>query len=216
MHKWLSPCINSYLGIIHPQSNKQSYGTFKCEQSFNKLKELCSSTPILAYVNFSLPFKLHTDASRIGLGKIPYQEQDGKDRVITIMTRSLGKSESKYPAHKLKFLALKSTVTDKFHEYLYGNHFDVYTDNNPLSYVPSGAKPDAVDQRWAASFENYNFNIHYKPGTNVEADALSQDSLRWRDVYWDLGVWYSQSHDISSCEWYHVIYWMSYWWHLHT
>ena len=36
-----------------------------------------------------------------------------------------------YDAHKLEFLALKWSVTERFSEYLYGGHFEVYMDNNP-------------------------------------------------------------------------------------
>ena len=66
-------------------------------------------------------------------------------------------------------------VTDRFHEYLYGGQFDVYTDNNPLTYILTSAKLDATGQRWVASLANYDFRIFYKSGkTNVEADALSR------------------------------------------
>ena len=83
--------------------------------------------------------------------------------------------ESKYPVHKLKFLCLKWAITDQFHEYLYGNTFDVYTDNNPLTYVLSTAKLDAMGHRWITGLANYNFHIHYKSGkSNVEADDLSR------------------------------------------
>ena len=44
---------------------------------------LYTSTLNLAFVDFTKPFKLHTDASTIGLGGVLYQDQDGKDRVIT-------------------------------------------------------------------------------------------------------------------------------------
>ena len=44
-----------------------------CEESFLKLKELCTSTPVLAYVDYSKPFKLHTDASCPGFGAVLYQ-----------------------------------------------------------------------------------------------------------------------------------------------
>ena len=84
------------------------------------------------------------------------------------------KSEAKYPIHKLEFLCLKWAITDQFHEYLYGNMFDVYTDNNPLTYVLTTAKLDAMGHRWIAGLANYNFHIHYKSRkSNVEADALS-------------------------------------------
>ena len=49
--------------------------------------KLCTTAPILAYADFTKPFKLHTDASR-----------------------SLSKAESHYPAHKLEFPTLKWVV----------------------------------------------------------------------------------------------------------
>ena len=55
-----------------------------------------------------------------------------------------------------------------------GGQFDVYTDNNPVTYILTSAKLDATGQRWVATLANYNFRIFYKTGkTNVEADALS-------------------------------------------
>ena len=85
------------------------------------------------------------------------------------------KSEAKYPVHKLEFCCLKWAITDQFHGYLYGNIFDVYTDNNPLTYILTTAKLDAMVHRWTAGLANYNFHIHYKSGKcNAEADALSQ------------------------------------------
>ena len=63
---------------------------------------------------------------------------------------------------------------DRFHEYLYGGKFDVYTDNNLLTYILSSAKLDACRQRWVALPVNYDFQLFYKTGkTNVDADALS-------------------------------------------
>ena len=87
----------------------------------------------------------------------------------------MSQAEKNYPAHKLEFLALKWAVTSRFHEYLYGGEFAVYTDNNPLTYVLTSAKLDATGQRWIAALVNYNFSLHYKSGkTNIEADALSK------------------------------------------
>ena len=89
------------------------------------------------------------------------------------------------PMHKLEFLTLKWAVTDKFHDYLHGgNTFEVYTDNNPLTYVFSTAKLDACSHRWVDRLANYNFNIHYRSGiTNVDADALS--CIQWPNILSD-------------------------------
>ena len=145
------------------------------EKAFQTLIEKCTNAPILAYADFSLPFELHIDASGIGLGAVLYQTQEGKKRVIAYASRTLSQSEARYPAHKLEFLALKWALTDQFYEYLYGNSFEVYTDNNPLTYVLTTAKLDACGQRWVSAIAPMNFNIHYKPGrTNIDADALSR------------------------------------------
>ena len=129
----------------------------------------------MAYANYQKPFKLHTDASEHGLGVVLYQKQDDNmECVIAYASRTLSKSERNYDTHKLEFLALKWSITERFHEYLYGGHFEVYTDNNPLTYILTTAKLDATGQRWVASLANYNFKIFYKSGKlNVEADALS-------------------------------------------
>ena len=149
--------------------------TEAAEEAFQTLIKKCTEAPILAYADFSLPFELHTDASGIGLGAVLYQTQEGKKRVIAYASRTLSQSESRYPAHKLEFLALKWALTDQFYEYLYGNFFEVFTDNNPLTYVLTSAKLDACGQRWVSAIASMNFNIHYKPGkTNTDADALSR------------------------------------------
>ena len=119
--------------------------TAECQQAFEQLKQLCCQTPILANANYTKPFKLHIDGSESRLRAAFHQKQDdGTDCVIAYASRTLSKSEKNYDAHKLKFLALKWSVTERFHEYLYGGHFEVYTDNNPLTYILITAKLDAA------------------------------------------------------------------------
>ena len=59
------------------------------DSAFEHLKKLCTSTPILAYPDYQLPFVLHTDSSPEGLGTVLYQKQDGKLRVIAYASRSV-------------------------------------------------------------------------------------------------------------------------------
>ena len=111
--------------------------TAKCHQVCEQLKQLSSQTPILAYTNYEKPFKLHTDASEEGLGAVLCQEQDDSiAHVIAYASHTLLTSEKNYDAHKLEFLALKGSVTERFHEYLYGGHFEVYTDKQPFNIHP--------------------------------------------------------------------------------
>lgn len=51
----------------------------------------------------------------------------------------------------------------------------MFTDNNPLTYVTTTAKLDAMSHRWLASLSNYNFKLNYKTGkSKIDADGLSR------------------------------------------
>ena len=152
------------------------------QEAFERLKQLSTTLPILAYANYQKPFRVYTDASEKGLGAVLSQVQEnGKESAIAYASRTLNKSKRKYDPHKLEFLALKWAITDRFHEYLYGGSFDVYTDNNPLTYVLTTAKLDATGQRWMAALGTYNFRIFYRSGkSNGNADALSR--IPWKEI----------------------------------
>ncbi|XP_071478188.1 uncharacterized protein [Diadema antillarum] len=148
----------------------------KQDDAFREIKEKLVSPPVLQYADFSKPFILHTDASTTGLGAALYQlDEEGRERVIAYASRSVSRSEQNCPAHKLEFLALKWAVTEKFHDFLYGNKTHVFTDNNPLTYVLTTAKLDATGHRWLAALANYDLKLTYRSGkTNVDADILSR------------------------------------------
>ena len=130
----------------------------ECQQAFDQLKDICTKTPILAYADYKKPFQLQMDASDLGLGAVLYQnDSHGNQRVIAYASCSLSNTERNYSVHKLEFLALKWAVTDRVHEYLYGGQFNVYTDNNPLTYRLTSAKLDATGQCWVTSLANYDF-----------------------------------------------------------
>ncbi len=178
------PLTDLFVGIVNRKkrykgmtSKPQTLWNWGVEQqnSFEALKLALTTPPILGYVDYALPFELHTDASGTGLGAVLYQEQGGIKRVIAYASRGLKTSERNYPAHKREFLALKWAVSEKFHEYLYGSECVIYTDNNPLTYVTTSAKLDATGHRWLAALAPYNFMIKYKCGkSHNDADALSR------------------------------------------
>ena len=75
---------------------------------------------------------------------------------------------------------MKWAITDRFHRYLYRADFDVFTDNNPLTYILTTAKLDAMGHRWVARLGPYSFALHYKPGKSNPADPLS--CIKWERV----------------------------------
>ncbi|KAK7912833.1 hypothetical protein WMY93_013044 [Mugilogobius chulae] len=222
--------INSYAAIAKPlndltkgyaptrrQSRKESLSTpshdakqpfnerwsAQCQSAFETLIDKLTTAPVLGFANPKQPYILHTDASTTGVGAALYQEQEGKLRVIAYASRGLSTSESRYPAHKLEFLALKWSVCEKFHDYLYGSTFVVVTDNNPLTYILTSAKLDAASHRWLAALSTYDFKLQYRAGSqNRDADALSRrphhessDAHSLKE--WDMVEQFTNSHVVA-------------------
>ena len=156
----------------------QPWGWGPSESSaFASLVDKMTQPPVLCYPDYDKPFQVRVDASKDGLGAVLCQQQEsGHYRVVAYGSRTLKQSEENYSTHKLEFLGLFWAVTKQFHHYLYGAQtFQVVTDHNPLAYLQTTAKLDAVGHRWMATLGAYNFTVSYKAGTsNLDADALSR------------------------------------------
>ena len=74
---------------------------------FQTIIDPLTHPPILAYADYKLPFKLHTDASSTGLGSVLYHNQEGLDRVVVYANRMLEPAEKNYPVHKLEYLGIE-------------------------------------------------------------------------------------------------------------
>ncbi len=62
------------------------------QSSFDKLKELCCNSPVLAYYDVQKPVEVQCDASKDGLGCVLLQE----GRPIAYSSRSMSKTETRY------------------------------------------------------------------------------------------------------------------------
>ncbi len=159
----------------HPKEPFGDRWTPLCEEAFQSVIEKLTTAPVLGFADPKLPYFLHTDASTKGLGAALYQNQGGQMRAIAFASRGLSHSESRYPAHKLEFLALKWAVTEKYSDYLYGSQFTVITDSNPLTHVLTTVRLDATSYRWLAALSTFSFKLQYKAGKlNIDADSLSR------------------------------------------
>ena len=131
----------------------------------SEILDILKSPELMSFPNFEKPFIVYCDASETGLGAVLCQNEEGKLKVISYASRTLTPAEKNYHLHsgKFEFLALKWTITDRFRDYLlYGSPFDVYTDNNPLTYILTTAKLNATGLRWVADLANFKFQIHYR------------------------------------------------------
>jgi hypothetical protein len=164
-----------------PQSlrKKPFPSTPETHEAFNKLKTAIASAPVLIHPDFTKPFTLYTDASRLGLGAALYQisAQDNKEHPILFISRSLKPAEKNYTATELECLALVWALR-KLSHYVDGPKLTVVTDHSALRWIWSIKEP--VNQRllrWSIFLNPLKdkVDIIHRPGlrqTNV--DPLSR------------------------------------------
>ena len=87
----------------------------ECEESFQKLKTLLTTAPILTLPVEGKNFIVYCDASYLGLGAVLMQEK----KVIAYASRQLKVHERNYPTHDLELAAVVFALKQWRH-YLYG------------------------------------------------------------------------------------------------
>lgn len=146
--------------------------------AFEQLKRELAEKPVLAYPDFTKPFKLVTDASVVGLGAALMQDQGRGDQPVAYASRVNSETVAKYNITDLECAAVVWAVK-LFRPYLYGRRFKLVTDHAALKWLMTSKNLTGRLHRWALQLQEYDFCIEYRPGsTNVVADALSRAPIR--------------------------------------
>ena len=154
------------------------------ERAFRKAKELLVSSQLLVHFDPELEIRLACDASDYGIGAVlSHRFPDGSEKPVAFMSRTLNQAEKKYSQIEKEGLACVAGVT-RFHSYLYGHHFILQTDHQPLltlfnedKSVPQQASNRI--QRWAWKLAAYEYTIAFRTSKqHANADAMSRLPLR--------------------------------------
>ncbi|KAG1535370.1 hypothetical protein G6F49_013187 [Rhizopus delemar] len=137
--------------------------TSEQESAFEKIKALLSSAPLLHHPDLEQPFYVATDASNYSIGAVLYQVIKNETRYIGFMARSLSTSEKNYSTTKRELLAVIFALK-KFHPFLWGNPFTLYTDHKALTYLHTQPVANAMMINWLDTILDYNFKIIHRPG----------------------------------------------------
>ena len=134
------------------------------QEAFEDLKNRFSTTPVLAYPNFELPFILTTDAFKAAVAAILSQVQDGVENPIAYASRQLNKVEQSYEASEIEMLALV-WATKYFRCYFYGKKFVVRTDQSALTYLRNFAENNSRLLRWSLKLSELDFTVEHRAGS---------------------------------------------------
>lgn len=150
----------------------------KCQESFDTMKKLLCSKPILAIFDPDLPIHIYTDASIQGIAAILKQIQsNGDEKPCAYFSKKLNNSQKQKKAIYLECLAVKEAVKYWQH-WLIGKTFTVFTDHKPLENMNIKARTDEELGDLTFYLSQFNFKITYSPGKyNVEADTLSRNPV---------------------------------------
>jgi hypothetical protein len=137
-------------------------------ETFDKMNQVMGSCPILALPDFTHPFFLECDASRIGIGSILIQN----DHPIALESQKIQEYERNYSIYDKEMLSIMHALT-KFQQYLVGNRFKVKSDHNILRFLMEKNKLSDQQKKWIGKIQAYDFEIEYVKGkNNVVVDVL--------------------------------------------
>eukprot|EP00253_Pinus_taeda_P010363 PITA_10363 len=174
--------VAGFSKVAFPITSLQKKGklfqwTPDCQKSFEQLKHLLTTAPVLSIADPSKDYVVCTDASKEGLGGVLMQE----GRVIAYESRKLKEHEQKYSAYDLELAAVIHALK-MWRHYLMGRKFLLHTDHHSLTNYFSQPTLNARQARWVDFLSGFDFDIKHLQGKeNKVADALSRKQSAKKD-----------------------------------
>ncbi|HEY0222584.1 MAG TPA: RNase H-like domain-containing protein [Lactovum miscens] len=148
--------------------------TNECSESFKHFKHCLTNPPILQYPDFSKPFQITTDASKVAVSAILSQGQPPNDLPIAYASRKLLDAETRYGTSELEITAILFGIR-YFKPYIGFQHFVIRSDCQALTWLFQVKSPSSRLLKWKFKLAGYDYEIqHVKGSQNTVADCLSR------------------------------------------
>ena len=155
--------------------------TSEQQHSFDVLKQSMSAE-VMAYYNPSAETHLIVDGSPCGVAAILNRKQTNGDiRPVAYASRTLTPTERRYSQTEREALAVLLGI-QRFHVYLYGMQFTVYSDHKALERIFTSVHqaPTRI-QNFVLKLQPYNFTVRYLKGSDNISDILSRTPISETD-----------------------------------
>ena len=176
------PHAQEVLSPLNELLRKDAAWTWDTQQetSFEEIKKLVTSSPVLAFYDSKRETILSVDASSYGVGGVLLQRHGKILRPVAYCSRTLSPTERNWAQIEKELLAAVF-ASEKFHIFLCGLQYTLETDHKPL--IPLINKKDLSDaplrcQRLLMRISRYAATAKYVPGKYlVVADTLSRAAI---------------------------------------
>jgi hypothetical protein len=163
------------------ENNKKLEWTSECQLSFEFIRSCLtgyaglSANGILALPDFEKPFRIETDACDDGMGAVLAQKDaNGDYRPVSFWSKRFVGAERRYSTSEKELMAVVRAI-EHFKQFVYGAHFDIITDHQPLKWLYALDNPAPKLARWQTVLREYDFTITHRKGSlSGNADALSR------------------------------------------
>ena len=156
--------------------------TNQCDNSFQMLKDMLCSAPILKYPDTTKPYTLYTNASKYRWAGVLTQSHtsvvDGKsitmDHPVLYVSGLFHGSQLNWTALTKEAYTIYMSVK-KSTFYLTGHEITLRSDHLPLKKFLRKMTLNNTVNNWSTEIENFNINfVHISGKANVLADTLSR------------------------------------------
>ena len=146
------------------------------EKSWQLLRAILTTEPVLQYFDPERPIKISSDASKDGLGAVILQLHGNEWKPVAYASRSMTDAEKRYAQIEKELLGIAYGCC-RFHQFIYGGQIIVETDHKPLVSLAKKPLNDCPlrIQRIMLQLQKYDLEINYTPGKYLlTADSLSR------------------------------------------
>src|ERR1700722_20023044 len=135
------------------------------QESFDKLKSLITSSPILVSPNPELPYRVEADASEGAIGAVLSSRQGEKWHPVAYISKAMSPTERNYEIYDKELFAIVYAL-EKWRPYLLGakHSVEILTDHQNLTYFRQPQKLNRRQARWYSELAQYDFTLTHRPG----------------------------------------------------